>query len=149
MTKAEVTRRDRTILVPLRGVEKPRERSARHADSEVLSNAEVSTEANSPGGASTPTDSPPQNVHRPLLADNAENDRDSDHWSEEFTLPILDGRTKAYGDWWREQIVGRENHSLFSVHLVGDASSPQLFTLMAQNDLAYFRYACCSSLSYQ
>ena len=136
MTKPEATRRDRTV--PVRG------RSARQVDSQVLGHAEVATEANSQSGACIP-DSPPLNVRRPLLADK--NDQDSDRWSEECVVPIVDGRTKAYSDWWLQQIVGPDNHSLFHVQLVGDASTPQRFTFMAQNDLAYFRYACNGCLS--
>lgn len=90
-----------------------------------------------------------QHVHRPMLALVAGCDQDNEGWSDEVLMPIADGRTKRYCDWWHEQAVEQDNHILFSVRLIGDASCPQLYTLVAHNDLAYCRYAvahlcgCC------
>jgi len=83
---------------------------------------------------------PQQNVHQTMLAPH---DQDSArHLSDASTVPVAGGRTKDYCDWWREQVLEQNDLSLFNVRLVGDASSPQLFTTMAHNDLAYCRYAC-------
>ena len=91
-----------------------------------------------------PTHDPDQHVHKPMLAVRA-GQHDSESYAE-LIVPITGGRSQEYCDWWCEQVLGQDNHSLFSVRLIGDASSPQLYTLMAHNDLAYCRYAGCASL---
>ncbi|KAL3159323.1 hypothetical protein ABBQ32_011275 [Trebouxia sp. C0010 RCD-2024] len=70
-----------------------------------------------------------------MLALVAGGDQDNEGWSDEVLLPVADGRTTRYCDWWHEQAVEQDNHILFSVRLIGDASSPQLYTLMAHTDL--------------
>lgn len=57
-------------------------------------------------------------------------------------MPVAEGRTKQYCDWWRDHCAGQDSLGVFSVRLIGDASSPQLFTSIAHNDLAYSRHAC-------
>ena len=92
------------------------------------------------GAAFAPTQLPQQNVHQAMLAPN--NQRTEQNSSGESVVPVAGGRTKDYCDWWREHCLEQSNLSLFNVRLIGDASSPQLFTSMAHNDLAYCRYAC-------
>ena len=82
-----------------------------------------------------------KNVHQAIIAPNSQHTvQDS---SDESIVPVPGGWTKDCGDWWREQCLEQSNFSLFNIHLVGDASSPQVFTSMAHNDLAYCWYACC------
>ncbi len=83
---------------------------------------------------------PQQNVHQAVLAPNSQHTAQNS--SDESVVPVAGGRTKDYCDWWREQRSEQSDLSLFNVRLIGDASSPQLFTSMAHNDLAYCRYAC-------
>ena len=90
------------------------------------------------------TNEPCQDVHKPMLAVRVDQHRSESF--KEIMMPITGGRTQEYCDWWCEQVLGQDNHSLFSVRLIGDASSPQLYTLMAHNDLAFCRYAGCTSL---
>lgn len=78
-----------------------------------------------------------QNMHQTMLAPHKQ-----DSARDASTVPVAGGRTKDYCDWWREQVLEQNDLSLFNVRLVGDASSPQLFTSMAHIDLAYCRYAC-------
>lgn len=87
------------------------------------------------GAAFAPTQLPQQNVHQAMLAPN--NQRTEQNSSGESVVPVAGGRTKDYCDWWREHCLEQSNLSLFNVRLIGDASSPQLFTSMAHNDLAY------------
>ena len=82
---------------------------------------------------------PQQNVHQAVLAPNSQHTAQN---SDESVVPVAGGRTKDYCDWWREKCSEQSDLSLFNVRLIGDASSPQLFTSMAHNDLAYCRYAC-------
>ncbi len=82
---------------------------------------------------------PQQNVHQAVLAPNSQHTAQN---SDESVVPVAGGRTKDYYDWWREQCSEQSDLSLINVRLIGDASSPQLFTSMAHNDLAYCRYAC-------
>ena len=90
--------------------------------------------------AFAPTQAPQQNVHQAVLAPNSQHTAQSS--SDEGVVSVAGGRTQNYCDWWREQRSEQSDLSLFNVRLIGDASSPQLFTSMAQNDLAYCRYAC-------
>lgn len=77
-----------------------------------------------------------QYVHQPVLA--FDSDRQRAGFSQEVKVPIGDGRTQAYCDWWRAE-AGRDDLSLHAVRLIGDAGSPEVYTTMAQTDLAYFR----------
>ena len=81
-----------------------------------------------------------QYVHQSMLAVDTDHQRNS--WSQEVIVPIADGRTSAYCRWWSAE-AARDDLSLLSVRLIGDASSPQVFTAVAQNDLAYLRCAFC------
>lgn len=96
--------------------------------------------------ASSP--SPHQHVHRPWLkADIYASDYNQQHSEdsrvlEETVVPVADGRSKEYCDWWRDHSTGRDNLGGLGVRLIGDASSPELFTSMAHNDLAYSRCSC-------
>ena len=75
-----------------------------------------------------------------MLAIDTTGDRqDTTGLSTEVMMPIAGRGTKDYGDWWRDQFIGQDDLSVFSVRLLGNASSPQLFTPMAHNDLAYCR----------
>ena len=89
--------------------------------------------------AFAPTQHPKQNVHQAILAPNSQ--QTAQNSSDESVVPVAGGRTKDYCDWWREQLLEQSDLSLFNVRLVGDASSPQLFTSMAHNDLTYCRHA--------
>ena len=86
-----------------------------------------------------PTQHPQQHVHQDMLAPNGQNTAQN---FSESVVPVAGGRTKDYCDWWRKQRPEQSDLSLLTVRLIGDASSPQLFTSMAHNDLAYCRYAC-------
>ena len=102
---------------------------------------EASQASPAPSAAAfAPTQHIHQNVHQALLAPNSQDTAQNS--SDESVVPVAGGRTKDYCDWWREQCLEQSNLSLFTVRLIGDASSPQLFTLMAHIDLAYCRYAC-------
>ncbi len=81
-----------------------------------------------------------QSVHQAMLAPNSQ--YSAQNSSDDSVVPVAGSRNKDYCDWWREQCLEQSNLSLFNVRLIGDASSPQLFTSMAHNDLAYCRYAC-------
>lgn len=93
---------------------------------------------------------PRQNLHQPLLTSDATSvDQDegmSKPQSQEVVMRIAGRGSLDYCDWWRDKAVGPDSASLFNVQLVGNASSPQLFTPIAHSDLAYCRYACCSTL---
>ncbi len=106
----------------------------------------------SSAAAFAPVQHPQQNVHQAMLAPNSQHTAQDS--SDENVIPVAGGRTKDCCDWWREQALEQSDLSLFNVRLVGDASSPQLFTSMAHNDLAYCRYACfwislCSCLNHK
>lgn len=108
--------------------------------------------AASSAAAFAPMQHPQQNVHQAMLAPNSQHTAQDS--SDENVVPVVGGRTKEYCDWWHEQALEQSDLSLFIVRLVGDASSPQLFTSMAHNDLAYCRYACfwftlCSCLKHK
>ncbi len=91
-----------------------------------------------PGAAALAQTELHQNVHQTMLAPhNQDSARDAS------AVPVAGHRTQDYCDWWREQVSEQNDLSLFNVRLVGDASSPQLFSSMAHIDLAYCRYACC------
>ena len=83
-----------------------------------------------------------------MLAVNSAGDDQQHNFCEgrpkEVIMPLAGGCSKDYSDWWRAQAAVQNDSSLFSVRLIGDASSPQCFTSMAPNDLAYCRHACCS-----
>lgn len=97
--------------------------------------------------------SPQQHVHPPWLKlDTYDCDDSEQHGkrlplSEETMMPVADGRNREYCEWWRAHCTGRDKLGVFSVRLIGDASSPELFTSIAHNDLAYSRYACRYTLS--
>lgn len=86
------------------------------------------------------TQQPQQNVHQAMLVSSSEHTPQNS--SNESVVPVAGGRTKEYCDWWCEQVLEQSDLSLFNVRLIGDAGSPQLFTSMARNDLAYCRCAC-------
>ncbi|KAL0033575.1 hypothetical protein WJX79_004573 [Trebouxia sp. C0005] len=81
------------------------------------------------------TQQPQQNVHQAMLVSSSEHTPQNS--SNESVVPVAGGRTKEYCDWWCEQVLEQSDLSLFNVRLIGDAGSPQLFTSMARNDLAY------------
>lgn len=165
-------KRDCISSAPVRRVAmKVATRSNRLGDCSTSGNAECASEASLQGTAHqtscTLTDTPHQNVHQPMLpvgtvaatADGLDVgsgfgsnvDSDAQAHCEGSLKPtvfpehswLVAGRgTKDYHDWWREQVVEQERLGLFTVRLIGDASSPQLFTPMAPTDLAYCRCAC-------
>ena len=82
-----------------------------------------------------------QHVHQQMLAVNQPDSLGrSEGFYKEVMMPIAGGRNQDYCHWWHDQTARQDTLSLFSVRLIGDAGSPQLFTLMAY--LAYCRYAC-------
>ena len=142
MTKAHVSRSDPSI--PVRGVElkKVTRRSDRLASRITGSNAHCRSDASLQGGPAPCTfiDKPHQNVHQPRLAVDTKDGQQLDQrFSQKILLRVAGRGTQDYCEWWRTQ----ETFGLFDVRLIGDASSPQLFTPIAQNDLAYCR---CASL---
>ena len=146
MTKANSTNRESTVPVRGTDLKKVTRRSARRAACNTNSNTESGTDASLQCGAHpapcTPTDIPQQYEHQPMLAVDTDDDQQIDEWLErKVVLPIAGRGTKDYCEWWREQVAGQSSIGLFGVRLIGDASSPQLFTSMSQNDLAYCRCA--------
>lgn len=86
--------------------------------------------SSAPGAAALAQTELQQNVHQIMLAPHKQGSaRDAS------AVPVAGGRTKDYSEWWREQVLEQNDLSLFNVRLVGDASSPQLFTSMAHIDL--------------
>ena len=70
-----------------------------------------------------------QDVHQPLLTLNLSNKQHHiEHLTEEVVMPVAGRGNQHYCDWWRDQFIGHNNLQTFSVRLVGDASSPELFT---------------------
>lgn len=127
---------------PVRGLELKRKRSD-GLDSSSTSPEPLDVDAtfahSTRQASSTLHDTSLQNVHQPILStDGDRNQQQRKGWSTEVTVPIAEGRTQAYCDWWRKE-AGRDGLSLFCVRLIGDASSPEAFTAMAHTDLAYFR----------
>ena len=138
--------------IPVRGIamKKVTRRSSAIADCSTSDTAECAIEASLPEIAQqtscTLLDGPHQNVHQPLLVLGAVHQSDSEGLLSETVLPIACRGTRDYCDWWRDQVLRQDNLGLFNARLVGDASSPELFTPMALVDLAYCRYASCTSV---
>lgn len=84
-----------------------------------------------------------QHVHQPILTNDAPpEDQQGEgilgqQTATQVVMHIAGRGSLDYCDWWRNQAVGPDSASLFDVKLIGDASSPQLFTSLAHNDVLY------------
>ena len=102
-----------------------------------------------------------QTIHTPLLTDcsaisiviPAETSDEEDYYNYHepvqpkvvLALPgemcsVASGWTTHYCSWWHEQAPQNSKHTLFPAQLIGDASTPQLYTPMSVGDLAFCRY---------
>ena len=64
----------------------------------------------------------------------------------ETVVPVSSGWTETYFNWWEDQVVQNSGAAWFAVQLIGDASTPDKFTPMALNDLAFCRSNAATSV---
>ena len=65
---------------------------------------------------------------------------------KEATVPVLSGWTPAYLRWWQEQVRSQQTPGFFAVMLIGDASSPGLFSSLGLDHLTLSRYVKVTQL---
>lgn len=139
MTKAQGTKRAAAFPYGLRS----KKRSEQHDDcstSITTASAIDTSDHKDATRASATLRAPLQNRHRLTMMLVAHR---STSTCVETTVSVAGGRGNEYCDWWRDQSQDPNNRSLFNIHLIGNASSPQQFTPITQVDLAYCRCACC------
>ena len=64
-----------------------------------------------------------------LAAESGGDQQSGNGLSTEVMMPITGRGTKDFGHWWPDEVVRQDRLGSFkNVRLIGDASSPQLFT---------------------
>ena len=86
----------------------------------------------------------PQSVHTPVLAKCDQ--KKLSCALPETVVPVSSGWTESYFNWWEDQVVHHPGAAWFAVRLIGDASTPDKFTPMALNDLAFCRLNAATSV---
>ena len=139
---------------------KRRKLSDTEAAADAMQVAPAEFESDSPLSSGAAAGVVQQTVHTPLLTDcsaipiviPADSSDEEDYEYHEPVQPevvsalpeeicsIASGWTVHYCSWWHEQAPQSSKHTLFPAQLVGDASTPDLYTPMSLGDLAFCRY---------